>query len=307
MMTIRKLLAAAIAAATLGAASGPSIAQDDPLLRPILPADAAKWLGAQAPLRIYGNSYLVGFQGLNVGLIRTGAGLILIDGAVPQGVRAIEANIRQRGFRVRDVKLILTTEGHFDHASGIAALARDTGATVIASWPTADVLRRGQPAVDDPQIAYGVAFPAVARVRGVTDGAQIRLGATVVTARATPGHTPGSMSWTWRACEGAKCRAMVFASSLNPIGGPGYRYSAPGHARAVIDFRRSFAIMRALPCDVLLTAHPDQSSGDSKARALAAGRTPNPFIDPAACRTYAAKYATLFDQRLVHERSGKVH
>ncbi|BCA61325.1 hypothetical protein HMP09_0559 [Sphingomonas sp. HMP9] len=168
------------------------------MLRPILPADAAKWLGAQAPLRLYGNTYLVGFQGLNVGLIRTDAGLILIDGAVPQAVHAIEANIRRLGFRVQDVTLILATEGHFDHAGGIAALTRDSGATVIASIPTAEILRRGQPAADDPQIAYGVAYPALPRVRGIADGTKLRLGATEVTGRATPGHTLGSMSRTWR-------------------------------------------------------------------------------------------------------------
>lgn len=304
-MILKKILARALVAATLAGAGGPSLAQDDPLRRPILPADAAKWLGAQAPLRVYGNSYLVGFEGLNVGLIHTDAGLILIDGAVPQAVAAIEANIRRLGFRVQDVKLILTTEGHFDHASGIAALARDSGATVVASIPTAAVLRSGHPAADDPQIAYGVAFPAVARVRGVADGTKLRLGTTVVTARATPGHTPGSMSWTWRACEAGTCRTIVFASSLNPIGGPGYRFSAPGHAGAVAAFRHSFATFRALPCDVLLTSHPDQSDGERKARAWAAGKAPNPFIEPSACRAYATKYAALFDRRLVDERSGK--
>ncbi|MEO9132660.1 MAG: MBL fold metallo-hydrolase, partial [Sphingomonas sp.] len=65
-----------------------------------------RWLTPQAPARIYGNSYLVGFGGLNVALIRTDAGLILIDGAVPQAVSSIENNIRRLGFRVQDIKLI---------------------------------------------------------------------------------------------------------------------------------------------------------------------------------------------------------
>lgn len=276
---------------------------DDPLLRPIKPADAAEWITPQAPLHIYGDTYLVGFGGLNVALVHTSAGLILIDGAVPQGVRAIEANIRQLGFRVADVKLILNTEPHFDHASGIAALARDSGATVIASAAGAAVLRSGQPAGDDPQIAWGVAYPAVTRVRAVADGAPIRLGDTLVTAHVTAGHTPGSMSWTWRSCEDGRCLDTVFAASLNPIAGPGYRYTAhPGEADA---FRRSFATVRALPCDILLTPHPGQSHGDAKARTLVLSRTPNPFIDAGACRTYADTYAALFETRLADEKAGR--
>ncbi|MFZ8510109.1 MBL fold metallo-hydrolase, partial [Staphylococcus aureus] len=85
--------------------------------------------------RIYGNTYLVGFRKMNVALIDTGAGLILIDAALPQSVAAVEANIRTLGFKLRDVKFILSTEPHYDHAGGLAALARDSGATIIASAP----------------------------------------------------------------------------------------------------------------------------------------------------------------------------
>jgi len=256
------------------------------------------------PARLYRQTEPPLFGGLNVALIRTSAGLILIDGAVPQGVRAIEANIRRLGFRIADVKLILNTEPHFDHASGIAALARDSGATVIASAAGAAVLRSGRPAADDPQIAWGVAYPAAAHVRAVPDGTPIRLGDAIITAHITAGHTPGSMSWTWRSCEEGRCLNTVFASSLNPIAGPGYRYTAhPDEADA---FRRSFATVRALPCDILLTPHPGQSDGDVKARKLALSRTPNPFIDTSACRTYAATYAALFETRLSDEEADRV-
>ena len=300
---MKRVLAAILGLAGMVGVPGHAHA-DDPLLRPILRADSAKWITPQAPLHIYGNTYLVGFGGLNVVLIRTSAGLILIDGAVPQGVRAIEANIRRLGFRIADVKLILNTEPHFDHASGIAALARDSGATVIASAAAAAVLRSGQPDANDPQIAWGVAYPAATRVRAVADGTPIRLGDTIVTAHMTAGHTPGSMSWTWRSCEGRRCLNTVFAASLNPIGGPGYRYIAhPDEADA---FRRSFATVRGLPCDILITPHPGQSDGDVKARKLAVSRTPNPFINNTACRTYAETYAALFETRLVNEKADRV-
>jgi metallo-beta-lactamase class B len=99
---------------------------------------------------------------------------------------------------------------------------------------------------------------------------------------------------------------MVFAASLNPISADGYLFTDPAHRSAYDGFRRSFATMKALPCDVLISAHPDQSGGDEKATKLRAGATPNPFVDPAACRTYAAHFEKLFDQRIADERAHNV-
>ncbi len=132
---------------------------DDPLTRPI-PANPA-WLTAQTPLRIHGNTYYVGTGGISVVLIDTGDGLILIDGALPQSVAMIEDNIRRLGFRVEDVRYILNTEVHHDHAGGLAALARDSGATVIASPAGAAALRAGRVDHADPQASDLPIFPAV--------------------------------------------------------------------------------------------------------------------------------------------------
>ncbi|MBB4097138.1 subclass B3 metallo-beta-lactamase [Sphingomonas kyeonggiensis] len=277
--------------------------QDDPLTRPIAPEAAAKWIVPQAPIRVFGNSYLVGFQGMNVGLIDTGKGLILIDGAVPQSVRSVEANLLKLGYRIQDVKLILSTEPHFDHAGGLAALARDSGATVLAGAWSVTALKQGMSTPDDPQVAWLVPFPAVSRVRAVKDGEVIRLGNVAVTARATPGHTPGSMSWTWRSCEGRVCRTMVFGSSLNPVAADGYRFTR--HPEVVASFRASQAKVRALPCDILFSAHPDNSGGVEKYARFARGVRPNPYLDPSACRTYAAKSAKALAERLADEKAGK--
>jgi metallo-beta-lactamase class B len=295
---------AALAATLL--ASSPAGAQeaDDPLLRPIAPESAAKWLGPQTPIRVFGNFHLVGFEGLNVGLIDTGAGLILIDGAVPQGVRAIEANIRKLGFRVEDVKFILSTEPHYDHAGGIAALARDSGATVVAGAAAAAVLRGGTDPLD-AQARWLTPFPAVSRLRTVHDGERLRLGAVTITARATPGHTRGSTSWTWRSCEGRQCRTIVFAASFNPAAPQDYRFSDPANAWLVASFRRTFATMRRMPCDILITAHPSQSGGDEKRRRFDQAAKPNPFVDPGACRAYADDFAAALDARLTQERAAR--
>jgi metallo-beta-lactamase class B len=278
----------------------------DPLLRPVEPVAASRWLVKQPPLHIYGNTYLVGFAGLNIGLIKTKAGLILIDGSLPQGVPTIEANIRALGFRVRDIRYILSTEPHFDHASGIGALARDSHAVVIAGKAAVHALETGRPSADDPQAAYHAHYHGVGPVRGVSDGATIRLGGVTVTAVGTPGHTPGSTSWSWQSCEQGDCKAMVFASSLNPIAADGYLFTDPAHSSELEGFRHSFAAMKALPCDMLISAHPDQSGGDVKATQLRAGADPNPFLDPHACQAFADQFEGLFDKRIADEKAGRV-
>lgn len=270
---------------------------DDPLTRPIAPDSSKRWLAPQPPVRLHGRTYLVGFGGLNVALIRTSAGLILIDGAVPQAVGDIEAKIRQLGFSIKQVKLILSTEPHFDHAGGIAALARDSGATVIASAPAAVVLRQGGGDPEDPQAAWLERFPGVTKLRVARDGELIRLGDVVITAHATPGHTLGSMSWSWKSCEGKDCRTIVFAASLNPIAADGWRFADPAHRRFVDAFRTSFARVKAMPCDLLIASHPRDGDADRLAK-LAKARTPNPFIDQTACRRYATRAETALEKKL---------
>lgn len=287
-----KIGAMIVAAALAGAAA--DAPKDDPLTRPIASERVASWLAPRAPERVFGDTYLVGFGGLSVALIDTGAGLILIDGAMPQGVAAILKNVRTLGFDPKHIRYILSTEPHFDHAGGIAALARDTGATVVASARGAEGLRSGRLAADDPQLGYDSRFPAVtpalAKMRVMRDGEVLRLGRTAITARAMPGHTAGSMSWSWRSCEGAACKTMVFASSLNPVSADGYRYTSPAGARVVAAFRRSHAAMRAMPCDILITAHADQD-----------GATERFLTGPGACRAYAASSERALARRLAAE------
>ncbi|CAN5154509.1 CAU/MBL1b family subclass B3 metallo-beta-lactamase [soil metagenome] len=272
-------------------------AQDDPLTRPI-PSNPA-WLVPQAPVRVFGNTYFVGTQGLSLALIDTGQGLILIDGAVPQAVADIEANITRLGFRIQDVRYILNTEAHFDHSGGLAALARDSGATVIAGPLGVEALRAGRALSTDPQATSLEAFPAVANVRALADGQTLTLGDVTITAVLTPGHTPGSASWTWRSCEGAECHSVVFASSLNAIAAKPFTYT--GHPQATAALRASIKRVEGLDCDILISAHPDNSGGIEKLAGRVAGATPNTFIDPTACRAYAARARGILDRRLTTE------
>ncbi|WP_343521015.1 subclass B3 metallo-beta-lactamase [Sphingomonas sp.] len=275
--------------------------RDDPLLRPIAPDYAAQWLKPQATVLMHGQSYYVGFEGLAVVLVRTSAGLILIDGGVPQAVRAIQANIRKLGFDPGQIKYILVTEPHWDHAGGVAALARDSGATVIAGAPAVAELRRGTVGADDPQASIHEPMPGVTRIRGVRDGEQLRLGGVTITARATPGHTRGSTSWQWRSCEGKACATIVFAASINPVSADDYRFTA--HPARVALLRNGAVKLAALRCDIAIPSHPGTNGTLEHLAALGRSRARNPLIDRNACRSLAATYVQRIDARLAKEKA----
>lgn len=217
----KTLLSIALASSALPFAAHAAAPAVDPLTQPIASPYAAQWNRPQQPARIHGDTYYVGVGGLSVVLIHTREGLILIDGALPQSVAAIKEHILELGFRLEDIKFILNTEAHFDHSGGIAALARDSGAQVVASPLGAQALRAGRVLDTDPQAGAIDPMPAVQDVREIADGETLELGGVTVTARYTPGHTPGSTSWTWVSCEdaaGQECLNVVFGASLTPVG-----------------------------------------------------------------------------------------
>jgi metallo-beta-lactamase class B len=286
-------------------------AQERPALRadaPVKCDSCDAWNAPREPFRLFGNSYFVGMQGLSAVLIASDQGLILLDGGLTQSAPLIDANIRKLGFRTEAVKLIVNSHAHFDHAGGIAALQRVSGATVAASPSGAFAIEHGGPPADDPQYAFGHEandFPRVKRVRVVKDGETLRVGDLAITARLTPGHTPGSTTWTWRSCEGARCLDLVYADSLNSISAPGFRFTGDAkHPSREESFRASIAKVAALPCDIIVAVHPALADleGKLKRRAEKPEAGSEPFVDPEGCRTYAAGARERLDQRLAEER-----
>src|SRR5579872_1461027 len=168
----------------------PLIAQE----RPSSCAQCPTWNVPQQPFKIYGDTYYVGTHGLASILIASPSGHVLIDGALPESVPQIAANIRSLGFRLEDVKLIVNSHAHFDHAGGIAELQKLSGARVAAGKWTADVMRNGAVPRDDPQFGVIIPIARISRVEIFQDGETLRAGAVTVTAHLTPGHTPGGTS-----------------------------------------------------------------------------------------------------------------
>ncbi len=265
-------------------------------------AEAPEWSQPQKPFRIYGNTYYVGTRGLTSILVASPQGLVLIDGTLPKNARQVEANIQALGFRITDVKVILNTHAHFDHAGAIAELARDSGARVEASSAGARALMLGGEDPADPQYGEAAPFAPVAQVTTVADNGVVQVGDVAITAHYTPGHTPGATTWTWRSCEAGRCMNIVYADSLGAYAADGYRFSDPAHPERLADYRRSIQTIAALPCDILLSPHPDQSNLLERVAQRDAGTKPDPVIDGHACRAYAEEGRAKLESRLAKEQ-----
>ena len=256
----------------------------------------------QAPFRVYGNTYYVGPHGLGAILVTSEGGHVLLDGALPESVPQIVDNIRSLGFRIEDVKLILNSHVHFDHAGGIAELQRISGARVVASPWSAAVMTKTGVGRNDPQYGSVPPIALIRRVGTLRDGESFRAGTIVMTAHLTPGHTPGGTSWTWKSCEGGRCLDMVYADSVTPVSTDGFKFTRnqeyPG---AIRDFEKSLAFLDAAPCDILLTTHPDASGLWARLAARERGITPDPMVDAGACRQLAERTRQQLRTRIAAE------
>ena len=249
------------------------------------------------PVRIHANTYLVGTCGVSAILITGSDGHVLIDGGTEVGADLIAANIRELGFKLRDIRYLLHSHEHFDHVGGIARVQQLTGAALVSSAEARPVLQTGVSSNEDPQSGMHKAFRGASVDQVIRDGGSIRLGNLLLTAMTTPGHTPGALSWRWESCDGGVCRTMVYADSLTPISRDDYRFS--DHPAYLAAFRASIAKIADTRCEILLTPHPAASAMKERMTGK------QPLFDEEGCRAYAARLTKQLDERLAKEASGK--
>lgn len=248
---------------------------------PLLPQGEAyqspdAWRQPVAPVRIADSTWQIGTAGISALLVKTDAGALLIDGGLPQTADMLLAHMRSLGVAPGDLKLILASHAHGDHAGPIAAIKRATGAQVLNNAETAVLMASG--GGNDIHFGDDILYPPVQTDRILHDGEVVVLGNIRLTAHFIPGHTPGSIAWTWDDTRDGRMRHIAYVDSLTA---PGYKLIGnPRYPHIVDDFLRSFATVRALPCDVLLTPHADASGWD-----FADAATPHPA--PMTCKAYA--------------------
>ncbi|HEY6922268.1 MAG TPA: subclass B3 metallo-beta-lactamase [Steroidobacteraceae bacterium] len=283
-------------AATSSMAFTPARAQDPPNC-----PKCEQWNLSQQPFQIYGNTYYVGVRGLSSILITSPQGHVLIDGDLAESAPKIVANIRTLGFRIEDVKLILNSHVHYDHAGGIAQLHELSGAKVAGSPFTARALESGRSGPDDPQYEIVPPIQKVTGVQVLQDGETLHVGTLALTAHFTPGHTPGGTTWTWQSCEKAHCLNMVYADSLSAISADSFRFTdSKTYPTVRQDFEKSFATLNSLPCDILITPHPEISDMWERLEKRQKGDA-NAFVDTTACKRFAATSRENLAKRLASE------
>jgi metallo-beta-lactamase class B len=256
--------------------------------------DRDGWSDSAPPSHVYGNVYMVGTCGITALLITTPKGHFLIDGATDEAAEGIAANIRKLGFDPKDVRYLLGTHEHLDHAGGLAKLKAISGAKFAVREAARLGMETGLPLANDPQHGLHPAFPGIKAELIVEDGQTLRIGKQTLTVIATPGHTPGGTSYTWKSCENGSCRRIVYADSLNAVSADAYRFS--DHPDYVAILRRSMAKIEAIgDCDIMISPHPFQSEFFDR---LAGEK---PLVDPAMCKKYVSAARKRLDDRLAKE------
>lgn len=244
------------------------------------------------PFRIAGNLYYVGANDIAAFLITGPQGHVLIDGGYPGTPPLIMASIAKLGFNIKDVKILLNSEPHYDHAGGLAELQDSSGAEMWASDASASALESGGADPSDKVSPYNLfvwsglsKYDAPRVAHRFNDGDKIRLGPIELTAHITPGHTRGCTTWSFPVHDGDRVLNVVSACSLTlPLT---IRQMDP---QMRTDFERTFRVLRSLPADIWVTAHAREFGRYRKFVESANARNPvDPFIDRAGYLEYIDK------------------
>lgn len=262
-----------------------AIAQDNP-----------EWITPHTPFRIVGNVYYVGSQDLASYLITTPQGLILINSNLTNSVPLIRKNVEALGFHFKDVKILLISHAHWDHAAGSAEIKRLTGAKYMVMDADVPVVESGGKADFQYGGTAASQFPATKVDRVLYDGDEVKLNGIVLVAHKTPGHTKGCTTWTMKVREDNRTYNVVIVGSPNVNGG----YKLVGNAaypEIAQDYERTFLVLKSLPCDVFLGAHGAYFGMEAKFARMKTGGT-NPFVDQEGYKSYVAEREQTFHKEL---------
>lgn len=262
-----------------------------------------EWNKPIEPFRIVGNVYYVGASEVTSFLITTPNGHILIDSGYAETVPQIKKNVAKLGFKLSDIKYLLNTQAHYDHAAGLAELKRLTKAKMIASVLDKKGLEEG----DKNDFAWGdkYAFEPVKVDRTISDGQEISLGGVKLKAILTPGHTPGATMWLMNAKDGSKTYQVAFVSSASI---PGYTLlDNKKYPSMIADYEKTFAKMKSLQPDIFLGSHGSFFNLLEKAEKIRGNPASNPFIDPEGYKAYVERSHNTFLAQLKRERQEKAN
>jgi metallo-beta-lactamase class B len=289
---VRQPAIAAISLLVLGlGTTTPVVAQQSEFFR--------KMNQPEEPFRIAGNLHYVGTNSVTAFLITTPEGHILIDSGFVETVPMIESSVKKLGFDLADVRILLNSHAHIDHAGGLAKLKRMTGAKMIASALDTPLLERG--GRGDDLHGDEIAYEPVTVDRKLADGDTVQLGGTTLTARITAGHTRGCTSWVMEIEEGEQNLTAVSICSLSVLEGMKFE-SEPTYPGIATDFARSYETLRSIPCDIFLASHAGFFKMSDKLGRRKSGEPGNPFIDRPGYLAYIERSEKKFNEWVQRER-----
>lgn len=250
------------------------------------------------PFQIAQGLWWVGASDVASYLIQTNRGLILLDGGYESTAPQILANIRRLGFDPTQVKILLNSHAHIDHAGGLAALKAATGATLYASREDGRLMARG--GREDFFLGDRAAYPPVKPDRTLGDGQRVKLGEVTLTAHITAGHTKGCTTWTFPVTVAGQVRQAMILCSNTVL--PGYRLAGQESYRGIAtDYEKSYRFWRSAPCEVFLASHGQFFGMSEKRKRIGAER--NPFVDPQGCKAFFDKGYAAFRAELAKQQA----
>ena len=259
------------------------------------------WNQPVKPFRIIGNIYYVGASDVTSFLITSPESHILLDGGFAETVPQIKQNIAALGFRLEDVKILINSHAHSDHAGGLAELKELTKAKLLASEADAALLARG--GKDDPNFGDRFAYAPVKTDRILRDGEKLKLGGTILTAHVTSGHTKGCTTWMIKVSDNGKNYNVIFVGSTSA---PGYRLiDNDKYPNIVADYQQTFRRLKKIKPDVFLASHGRFFGLQKKIELLAQNSNQNPFIDPNGYKDYLRQSEEDFQAQLKEQQQQK--
>jgi len=252
------------------------------------------------PFRIAGNFYYVGANDISAFLITSPEGHVVLDAGYPTTARMIMESIAKLGFKIKDVKVLLNSEPHGDHAGGLAVLKEASGAELWLSDASADAIASGgaDPDMTLPmRVLFRIgllSYPAARIDHRFKDGDTIRVGPLALTAHITAGHTRGCTSWTFPVRDGDRVLNVVSVCDTGVL-------AASSYPEQNADRERSIRVLRSLPADIWVTNHARAWGRYRKFVASKDAKNPvEAFVDPDGYRAY-------IDRAEAELREGRVH
>jgi metallo-beta-lactamase class B len=222
--------------------------------------DRATWYAR--PYKVFDNLYFLGTQIHTAWALTTSAGIIVIDTLFDYAIEPeIVDGLTALGLDPKDIKYVLISHAHGDHDQGAALLQKRYGAKVVmgaADWESTLQRPANAPGgVPKRDVAVG------------PEGLEIVLGDTTVDVIATPGHTPGTLSYLFPVKDGNRTLMVAYS------GGTAFNFPRTAENFAIYreSSKKMAAAARAAAATVLMSNHTEFDRAWDRARIAQLPRT----------------------------------